>query len=58
LPSFRTTRDAHHLLARHGEHAERVVVAQIGLDGERKTREVRETVQVAGMQAGGVERAR
>ena len=34
--------DAHHLLARHGEHAERIVVAQVRLGGEREFREVGE----------------
>ena len=48
--------DARHLLARHREHAERVVVAQVLLDGERELRQVGERLQVAGMHALGVER--
>jgi hypothetical protein len=34
----------HHLLARHGEHAERVVVAQVGLGGERELRQMSASV--------------
>ena len=47
--------DAHDLLARHGEHPERIVVAQIALGRERELREVRERLQVAGLDAGRVE---
>ena len=46
------------LLARHGEHAERIVGPQIGLGGERETREVGEAAEIVGMHAGRVERAR
>ena len=49
--------DARDTLARHGEHAERVVVAQVGLDRERELGQVGELFQVAGMDALGVERA-
>ena len=48
--------DAHDLLARHGEHAERVVGAQIVLGGEGKTAQVVEVVQVIGMHPGAFER--
>ena len=47
--------DAHHLLARHGEHAVRVVVAQVLLGGEGKPREVGQRPEVVRMDAGGVE---
>ncbi len=43
---------AHDLLARDGEHAERVVVAQIGLDGERQIGDRPGAVEVAGADAG------
>ena len=46
------------LLARHREHAERIVVAQIVLHGERKLREILERAQVPRMHAGGIEAAR
>ena len=39
----------HDLIARHGEHAERIVRAQVGLGGEREPREVGQAVQVAGV---------
>ncbi len=42
---------AHHLLARHREHAERVVVAQVLLGGERELRQVGERLQVVGVHA-------
>ena len=48
--------DARHLLARHGEHAERVVVAQVGLGGERELGEVGQLAAVVGVHAGRVER--
>jgi hypothetical protein len=47
--------DAGHLIARHGEHAERVVVAQVLLHGEGELREVGEVPQIVGMHARGVE---
>jgi hypothetical protein len=47
--------DARHPIARHGEHAERVVVAQVLLHGEGELREVVEVLQIVGMHAGGVE---
>ena len=46
---------AHDLLARHGEHAERIVGAQIVLHRERKLREIVERAQVLRMHAGGAE---
>ena len=54
--SFPTTRGCARSLARHGEHAERVVVAQVALDGERKAREVGERAQIVGMHTGALER--
>ena len=39
--------DARHPLARHREQAERIVVAQVALDRERKLRQVGERLQVA-----------
>ena len=50
--------DAGDLLHRHGEHAERVRLAQVGLGGERKPRDIRERADVAGVHAGLVELAR
>ena len=46
---------AHDLLARHGEQAERIVVAQVGLRGEGKLREVLERPEIVGMHARRVE---
>ena len=46
---------AHDLLARHGEHAERIVGAQVVLHRERKLREIVERAQVLRMHAGGAE---
>jgi len=34
--------DANQLLARYREHVERVIVAQVGLRGERKVAEIRQ----------------
>jgi len=48
--------DAHDLLARHGEHAEREVLAQRLLRGERQLGQVGEVPHVVGVHAGGVER--
>ena len=55
-PARRTARrvHAHHLLARHREHPERVVVAQVGLAGERQPGQVRELADVVGVHAGRV----
>ena len=47
--------DAHHLLARHGEHAVGVVVAQVLLGREGKAGEVGQRPEVIRMDAGGVE---
>ena len=47
--------EAHHLVARHGEHAERVGGAQVVLHGEGEAGEVVEALEVAGLDAGGVE---
>ena len=44
----------HHLLARHREHPERVVGAQVGLGGERQPREVGQLAEVVGVHAGRV----
>ena len=49
--------DPRHLLARHGEHAERIAAPQIVLARGRKLREVGWRAQVVGMHAGAVERA-
>ena len=43
---------AHHALARHGEHAERVVVAQVDLGGERQRAQIVVAGHVAGRHAG------
>src|SRR5579862_922536 len=42
----------HDLLAPHGEHAERIVLAQIVLGGEGEVAQVGELFQVLGMHAG------
>ena len=47
--------DAHDLVHRHGEHAERIGVAQVGLGGERELRQVGERLQVLGFHARRVE---
>ncbi len=47
--------DARDVLARHGEHAEGVVVAQVALHRERKLRQVGERLQVVGVHALGIE---
>src|SRR6185436_11954742 len=46
---------AHDLLARHGEHAERIVRAQVVLHRERKLCQILERAQILGMDAGGAE---
>ena len=46
---------AQQLIARHREHAERIVVAQIGLHREGKAREIGERLEIARLDAGGVE---
>ena len=48
--------DAHHLLARHREHPERVVRPQVLLAGEGDAREVIQRADVTGPQPHGVER--
>ena len=48
--------DAHDLLARHREHAERVVGAQVVLVGEREFPQIVQAAQVVGMHAGSRER--
>jgi hypothetical protein len=45
------------LFAGHGEQAERVVVAQVGLEREREARAVGQRLQVVGLDAGLVELA-
>ncbi len=47
--------DARDLRLRHREHAERIIVAQVRLGGERKLREVAERLEVVGVNTGGVE---
>ena len=49
--------DARDLVLGHGEHAERVVVAQVALRGEGEPGEVGQLAAVVGMHAGRVERA-
>jgi hypothetical protein len=44
-----------HLLARHGEHAEGVAVAQVLLGGERELRQVGQVFRSVRMHAGRVE---
>jgi hypothetical protein len=46
---------AHHLLARHREHGERVVVAQVLLGGERELRQIGQRFAVGGMHAQRIE---
>ena len=46
--------DANHSLTRHGEHAKRVVIAQISLDRERKSGQIIERSKVVGSNARGV----
>ena len=48
--------DADQLFARHREHVERVVVAQVGLHRERKFGEIGELPEIGRMHAGRVER--
>ena len=45
--------NARDLLARHGEHAERIVVAQVGLDGEGKLRQVGQLLEFTRARLGG-----
>ena len=47
--------DAHQFFARHGEHVEGIVVAQIRLHGERKFREIGELPEIGRMHAGLIE---
>jgi hypothetical protein len=47
--------DAHDLIARHREHAERVVLAQMLLGGERELRQVAQLLQVGGVHTAFVE---
>ncbi|MNL20423.1 hypothetical protein D3C87_1416710 [compost metagenome] len=49
--------DARDLVLRHGEHAERVVIAQVLLGGERKARQICQRLDLVRMHAGGVELA-
>ena len=48
--------DADQLFARHGEHVERIVVAQIGLHREREFGEIGELPEIGWMHAGRIER--
>ena len=47
--------DADQFFARHREHVERIIFAQVGLDGEREFREVRQLPEVVRLHAGLVE---
>ena len=47
--------DAHHLLARHGEHAKRIVITKIGLARERKPGQIAERSKIVRSNARGVE---
>ncbi len=47
--------DPHHLLARYREHAERVVLAQVGLAGQRVLGQVGQVLAVVRVHPGGVE---
>ena len=47
--------DAHDALHRHGEHAEGISLAQIGLGGEREAPQIVEALAVVRLDAGGVE---
>jgi hypothetical protein len=47
--------DARHPVLRHGEHAERIIVAQVPLGGEGKAGEVGQRPDLVWMHAGGVE---
>ena len=47
--------DARDLVLRHGEHAERIIVAQVVLGRERKLREVFEPLEIGRLDAGGIE---
>ena len=49
--------DAPHLLARHGEHAERIVVAQVLFDREWEAAQVGQLVEIGRMHARRVEAA-
>ena len=48
--------DSHDILARHGEHAEGVVPAQVVLGREREPGQIGEVAQVVGLDANPVER--
>ena len=47
---------AHQFFARHREHVEGIIVAQIGLHRERKFGEIGELLEIGGMHAGCIER--
>ena len=49
--------DADQLFAVDGEHVEGIIVAQVSLDGERKSGEVGMLLEIGGMHAGLVESA-
>ena len=46
---------AHHLLARHGKHAERIVLPEIVLDHKGKFAEIGKVIQIARRNTGGIE---
>ena len=43
--------NARQLVAGHGEHAKRVIIAQVGFDGEGELCKIRQAVQVVGVYA-------
>ena len=47
--------NARHLLPRHGEHAERVIVPEVLLHRERELREIRQRGQIIGVNARRIE---
>ena len=49
--------DPHEILARHGEHPERIRLAKVVLHEERQPSEVVERRDIVGMHAGGIERS-
>ena len=44
--------DAHHLGARHGQHAEGIVLAQVVFDGEREMPQILERAQILRVHTG------
>src|SRR5579862_9002039 len=48
--------NAHHAFPRHGEHAKRVIIPQIVLGSERKSRQILQALKIGGMDAGRIKR--